>query len=57
MEPNHSNLPFYPPIHDAKRLPVQPPAQLVGRDREVASMQVTLKIGSSVFLAGEPVIG
>ncbi|HLY29034.1 MAG TPA: tetratricopeptide repeat protein [Aggregatilineales bacterium] len=57
MESNRTIVPFNPPIYDARQLPVQPPAQMVGRDRELASIQVTLKVGSSVFLAGEAGIG
>jgi tetratricopeptide (TPR) repeat protein len=45
------------PIRDAKLLPVQPPALVVGRNRELASMHVTIKAGSAVFLSGEAGVG
>src|SRR4051812_31754354 len=57
MEPQRTFTPHGAPIHDAKLLPVQPPAQIIGRNRELGSLHVTLKIGSSVFLSGQPGIG
>ncbi|HVO43514.1 MAG TPA: hypothetical protein VMT34_12865, partial [Aggregatilineales bacterium] len=52
-----SFTPHGAPIRDAKLLPVQAPAQVIGRNRELASMHVTIKAGSAVFLSGEPGIG
>ena len=57
MEINRAFTPHGAPIHEAKLLPVQPPAQVIGRNRELAAMHVTLKVGSSVFLSGESGIG
>src|SRR5258708_8729116 len=57
MELNRTFTPHGAPIHEAKLLPVQPQAQIVGRNRELAAMHVTLKVGSSVFLSGQPGIG
>src|SRR6266849_1759042 len=57
MEPQRTFTPHGAPIRDAKLLPVQPPAKIVGRNRELGSMHVTLKIGSSVYLSGVPGIG
>jgi tetratricopeptide (TPR) repeat protein len=57
MEANRAFTPHGAPIHDVKLLPIQPPAQVIGRNRELASMHVALKVGSSVFLSGEPGIG
>ena len=57
MEINRTFTPHGAPIHEAKLLPVQPPTQVIGRNRELASMHVTLRVGSSVFLSGEPGIG
>jgi len=45
-------VPTNAPIRDAKLLPTQPPAQMLGRNRELAAMQRLLKAGTTVFLAG-----
>src|SRR5258708_15888289 len=57
MEPERTFTPHGAPIRDAKLLTVQTPAKIIGRNRELGSMHVTLKIGSSVFLSGVPGIG
>lgn len=50
-------IPHGAPIRDRKLLPVQPPGQVFGRNRELASMHLTLKARSSVFLSGPSGIG
>jgi tetratricopeptide (TPR) repeat protein len=45
------------PIRDAGLLPVQPPKQIIGRNRELGSMHNTLKIGAPIFLSGISGIG
>src|SRR5215813_6989532 len=57
MEPQRTFTPHGAPIRDAKLLPVQPPTKVIGRNRELGSMHVTLKVGSSIFLSGAPGIG
>jgi tetratricopeptide (TPR) repeat protein len=57
METQRTFTPHGAPIRNAKLLPVQPPGQVIGRNRELASMHVTLKVGSSVLLSGQPGIG
>src|SRR5260221_10977343 len=57
MEPQRTFTPHGAPIRDGALLPVQPPAQLIGRSRELVEIQSTLRIGASVFLSGEPGIG
>jgi tetratricopeptide (TPR) repeat protein len=52
MEPQKLLKPYGAPVHDARLLPVQPPGQIIGRDRELVSTHVAVKAGSSVFLAG-----
>jgi tetratricopeptide (TPR) repeat protein/energy-coupling factor transporter ATP-binding protein EcfA2 len=57
MEPQKTFTPHGAPIRNAKLLPVQPPGQVTGRNHELGSMHVTLKIGSSVLLSGPSGIG
>src|SRR5438477_1676374 len=57
MDNKRTFTPHGAPIRNAKLLPVQPPGQVIGRNRELASMHVTLKVGSSVFLSGPSGIG
>ncbi len=57
MDTQQTFAPHGAPIRNAKLLPVQPPGQVIGRNRELASMHVTLKVGSSVFLSGPSGIG
>ncbi|MBX3066601.1 MAG: tetratricopeptide repeat protein [Anaerolineae bacterium] len=45
------------PIHEKRLLPVQPPGQVIGRNRELALMHVTLKDGASLLIAGPSGIG
>src|SRR5260221_1156311 len=52
MESNEMVQPFGAPIHEVVQLPFQAPPELFGRDSELASMQVTLKVGSAVLIAG-----
>src|SRR5437763_6497848 len=57
MEASRSFTPHGAPIRNAKLLPVQPPGQIIGRNRELGSVHVTLKVGSAVFLSGQSGIG
>ena len=45
------------PIREKRLLPVQPPGQAIGRNRELASMHVTIKAGASLLLYGPAGIG
>src|SRR5512138_687125 len=57
MEPQKSFTPHGAPIRNAKLLPVQPPGQVIGRNRELGSMHAALKVGTSVLLSGPSGIG
>src|SRR5258708_26180662 len=52
MESNEMVQPLAALIHEVGQLPFQAPPELFGRDSELASMLVTLKIGSAVLIAG-----
>src|SRR2546423_9256140 len=57
MDTQRTFTPHGAPIRNAKLLPVQPPGQVIGRNRELGSMHVTLKVGTAVFLSGQAGIG
>ena len=51
MERQRMFTPHGAPITNPNLLPVQPPREIIGRSREITSMQTTLKIGGSIFLS------
>src|SRR5450631_52436 len=57
MQPLPAITPHGAPIRDRKLLPVQPPGQPIGRNRELGSMHLTLKARSAIFLSGPTGIG
>ncbi len=56
-QPGRNFTPYNAPIKDAKLLPAQPPAQVFGRNRELASGHVALKAGTAIFLYGPVGVG
>jgi tetratricopeptide (TPR) repeat protein len=50
-------IPHEAPIRERKALPVQPPTQVIGRNRELGQIHLALKAGSAVFLSGGAGIG
>ncbi len=57
MDQSRAFTPPNAPIKDAKLLPTQPPAHILGRNRELASSHIALKAGTAVFLHGPSGIG
>ncbi len=49
--------PHQAPVDNVKALPVLPPGQIIGRNRELASMYAAIKAGTSIYLAGAPGVG
>lgn len=57
MVPQTPIQPHGAPIRDARLLPVQPPAQIIGRNHELAVLNTTLKSGGSVLVHGPSGMG
>ncbi len=57
MDSSRTFTPHGAPIRDKRLLPVQPPGQVIGRNRELATMHVTLKARAPILLAGSSGIG
>lgn len=57
MIPDKKFMSHGAPIREKRLLPVQPPGQAIGRNRELASMHVTIKAGASLLLYGPAGIG
>ncbi len=56
-QPQRPFTPYNAPIKDAKLLPMQAPAQMFGRNRELGSGHVALKAGTAIMLYGPAGIG
>ncbi len=56
-QPQRAFTPHNAPIKDAKLLPVQAPAQIFGRNRELGAGHAALKAGTAILLHGPSGIG
>lgn len=57
MEQEKTFPPHREPLRDARLLPMHAPAQIIGRNRELAALNTHLKGGGSALLAGAAGIG
>lgn len=57
MEPEKTFPPHREPLRDARLLPMQAPAQIVGRNRELAALNAHLKQGGAALLIGSAGLG